>query len=199
MAALQNVSAGGLSFEGFGIAQESQPGTPVSIGFTSAGSVQDEGPGKSTQSQAQSKSSRHEIMMLVFKVQVLQARIADPHDVMEHEACFGDVYSSIWSYSRQGDQWRQVAQCFQERLNFPHVCGAIDGKHVAIKKPKKSGTLRNYNYKGSFSVVILAVVDASYKFLWVDFGTPGSDSDCGMCNRSHLPTKTCNLHRRLPV
>lgn len=78
-----------------------------------------------------------------------------------------------------------MALRFQERWNFPHACGAIDGKHVAIKKPKKSGSLY-YNYKGFFSVVILAVADADYKFLWADVGCPGSDSDCGIFNRSQL-------------
>ncbi|CAH1253084.1 HARBI1 [Branchiostoma lanceolatum] len=83
------------------------------------------------------------------------------------------------------DQWRQVAKDFQTRWNFPHVCGAIDGKHVAIKKPRKSGSLY-YNYKGFFSLVILAVVDSNYKILWADVGAPGSDSDCGIFNRSNL-------------
>ena len=44
------------------------------------------------------------------------------------------------------EQWNQIADDFQTKWNFPHACGAIDGKHVRIKNPKDSGSLF-YNYK----------------------------------------------------
>ncbi|CAH1266704.1 Hypp3533 [Branchiostoma lanceolatum] len=72
-----------------------------------------------------------------------------------------------------------------DKVEFSYVCGAIDGKHVAIKKPRKSGSL-HYNDKGFFTLVILAVVDPYYKILWADVGAPGSISDYGISNRSNL-------------
>ena len=81
--------------------------------------------------------------------------------------------------------WRAVAERFQRRWNFPHCCGAIDGKHIAIRKPPNTGSLY-YNYKGFFSIVLLAVVDGDYKFLWADIGANGSSSDCGIYNESAL-------------
>jgi len=81
--------------------------------------------------------------------------------------------------------WLQVANKFSSRWNFHHCCGALDGKHIRIRKPQKSGSVY-YNYKGFFSVVLLALVDADYKFLWVNVGAGGSESDCGIFNRSAL-------------
>ena len=39
------------------------------------------------------------------------------------------------------DGWRVIADKFMERWNFPHTCGAIDGKHVKCKCPPNSGSL----------------------------------------------------------
>ena len=38
-------------------------------------------------------------------------------------------------------QWKNIAQEFGDLWEFPHVVGAIDGKHVLIEVPAKSGTL----------------------------------------------------------
>jgi len=72
--------------------------------------------------------------------------------------------------------WIQIANEFNQKWNFPHCAGAIDGKHAAILRPGKSGSLF-YNYKQFFSVVLMAVTDASYKFLYYDIGGYGSEGD----------------------
>ena len=59
-------------------------------------------------------------------------------------------------------QWKNIAQKFGDLWQFPHVVGAIDGKHVVIEAPTKSGTLY-HNYKGIFSIVLPAVCAAKYK------------------------------------
>ncbi|XP_070385449.1 uncharacterized protein [Dermacentor albipictus] len=80
-------------------------------------------------------------------------------------------------------EWLKVANEFEEKWHLPHCIGAIDGKHVVIECPAKSGTL-NRNYKSSFSKSLLAISDASYRFLYVEIGHFGSESDGGVFARS---------------
>jgi hypothetical protein len=82
-------------------------------------------------------------------------------------------------------EWRPVTDAFNKKWNVPHACGALDGKHVRIRKPPKTGSLY-FNYKGFFSIILLALVDAEYKFLWVDVGGNGAHSDAQLYNDSEL-------------
>lgn len=83
------------------------------------------------------------------------------------------------------DEWRAIVDRFYEKWNFPHTCGALDGKHVACRCPPKTGSMY-YNYKGFYSVVLMALVDADYKFIWADVGGTGSASDAQIYNDSEL-------------
>lgn len=77
------------------------------------------------------------------------------------------------------EEWQQVAKNFESQWNAPHVIGAIDGKHVEIKKPPGFGSYY-YNYKKTFSIVLMAVVNANCEFIMVDVGTNGRVSDGGV-------------------
>lgn len=68
---------------------------------------------------------------------------------------------------------------------MPHACGALDGKHIACRRPRNSGSLY-FNYKGFFSLVLMGLVDADYKFLWIDVGGYGHMSDAQIFNVSEL-------------
>lgn len=72
--------------------------------------------------------------------------------------------------------WLKTATEFYERTNFPHCLGAIDGKHVRVIKPEASGSL-HYNYKNYFSILVMAICDASYKFIFIDVGAYGKSAD----------------------
>lgn len=66
--------------------------------------------------------------------------------------------------------WIQIAKEFYEITKFPNVIGDIDGKHIRIQKPDNGGS-EDFNYKNYFSVVLMAWVDADYKFMFVDIGS----------------------------
>ena len=102
--------------------------------------------------------------------------------VMEVCQAIVDEFSQeVFTFPSTPEEWREVAQGFGRRWNFHHACGALDGKHIAIKAPPKSGTVF-HNYKGFFSIILLGLVDHNYKFIWVDVGANGSTSDCAVFN-----------------
>ena len=101
------------------------------------------------------------------------------------QAIVGEYKHEAISCPTTQDEWRVISEKIQRRWNAPHACGALDGKHVAIRCPPKTGSLF-HNYKGFFSFVLLALVDADYKFLWIDIGGFGSMSDTQIFNHSEL-------------
>lgn len=82
-------------------------------------------------------------------------------------------------------QWKDVAEVFQEQWNFPNCGGAIDGKHVRIVPPANSGSFY-YNYKCFFSIVMLAIVNANYEFMYLDIGKNGRNSDASIINQTEF-------------
>lgn len=83
------------------------------------------------------------------------------------------------------DGWKKVADGFESRWNLPHCVGAIDGKHIAIKCPAGGGSYY-FNYKGFHSIVMMALVDAHHRFLYVDVGANGAVSDGGLFQETDL-------------
>jgi hypothetical protein len=87
------------------------------------------------------------------------------------------------------EKWRTIAEGFNTHANFPNCVGAVDGKHIRIVKPGQSGSLY-FNYKHYSSVVLLAVADSNFRFVYVDVGSCGKDSDATIF-------RNCSLWQRL--
>ena len=66
-------------------------------------------------------------------------------------------------------KWQEIENGFGKRWNFPNCVGAIDSKHVVIQNPAKGGSLY-HNYKGTFSLNLMALVDHEYRFTFVEIG-----------------------------
>lgn len=79
---------------------------------------------------------------------------------------------------------------------MPNCIGSLDGKHVQVQAPQNSGT-DYFNYKKYFSIVLLAVCDADYKFTLVDIGSPGSNGDSSIFS-THLGNALKNNELNIP-
>lgn len=95
------------------------------------------------------------------------------------------------------EEWLDIANQFGRKTNFWNCVGAIYGKHITIKKPASSGSTY-YNYKGFFSIILLALVDANKKFIMVDVGTNGRISDGGVLFYSKFGELLYNNEINLP-
>lgn len=83
------------------------------------------------------------------------------------------------------DQLKQNALDFWNKWNFPNCIAAVDGKHIRIFCPKNSGSLF-FNYKDYFSIVLLACVDANYRFIYVNVGAYGKEGDSSIFSKSEI-------------
>lgn len=95
------------------------------------------------------------------------------------------------------ERWLNVSDRYWELWNLPNCVGSLDGKHIRIKAPPKSGSAF-YNYKGYFSVVLLAVADADGIFLSVNVGEYGRNSDGRVLKESSFGKALFSGHLRLP-
>ena len=97
--------------------------------------------------------------------------------------CINETCKALWDVLQPEvmrgpprKDWEKIEEGFRYRWHFPNCLGALDGKHISITQRPESGSLF-YNYKGYYSTNLLALVDSNYRFIYVDVGEYGSNSD----------------------
>lgn len=103
-----------------------------------------------------------------------------------------EVCTAIWNRMQplympepNTETWEKSVAGFNEKWQFPNCIGSIDGKHITIKCPDKTGS-NYFCYLQKFSFVLLAVVDHEYKFICIDVGGYGKNSDGGLFEESTM-------------
>ncbi|CAH1964698.1 unnamed protein product [Acanthoscelides obtectus] len=95
------------------------------------------------------------------------------------------------------EEWLCIEKGFARK--FPRAIGSIDGKHIDLDCPFNSGS-EYYNYKRTYSIVLLALVDSQYNFIFIfaDIGCQGRISDSGVFTNTLLWNKICTNSLNLP-
>lgn len=125
------------------------------------------------------------------------------------KAIYTVMKSTFMSVPSTEQEWLTIAKRFEDLWQFPKCIGALDGKHVIVQSPHNSGSYY-HNYKGTDSIVLMALVDADLQFIYVDVGTNGRVSDGGvwkkttlcqalMENKLHIPPPSPLPSRSKPV
>ena len=112
------------------------------------------------------------------------------------DAIFDKLKGEFFNIPSTEEEWLKISAETNRIWNFPNAYAAADGKHIAIRKPDESGATYK-NYKGFFSIVLLAFVTYDYKIVYADVGAQGKISDGGVfrdCSMNHaLSNNALNL------
>lgn len=120
------------------------------------------------------------------------------HNII-NEVCkaIWEILQPIYLPTPNERTWIMAETGYCQKWKFPNCIGSIDGKHVTIKCPRRSGSLF-YCYKSKFSIGLLAVVDPDYKFTYINVGSYGKDSDSKIFEESEFYRKLVNNELHIP-
>ena len=113
------------------------------------------------------------------------------------EAIIKEFGPQVMPEERDEQFYVDCAHDFYNRWNLPNCIGALDGKHVAIKCPAHSGS-SYYNYQRFFSIILMAIADAKYRFTYMEVGANGACSDAQVFNHSAFKEGMANGEGNLP-
>ena len=60
---------------------------------------------------------------------------------------------------------------------FSTAFNGVDGCHIPLMFPHNEARKEYYNFMNFYSVVMIGIVGADYRFLWTSAGLPGSVND----------------------
>ncbi|KAK0419882.1 hypothetical protein QR680_014384 [Steinernema hermaphroditum] len=90
-----------------------------------------------------------------------------------------------------------IETTFSGSLPTVPCIGGVDGKYFAINAPTGEGSVY-YNHKLFHSIIGLAWVDANYKLIFFDVGSPGRCSDAGVYKSSPVAAKVRSGQAGIP-
>ena len=89
------------------------------------------------------------------------------------------------------EEFKQKMLDMEEFWQFPCCWTAIDGCHIPMKCPPGGlqACKEYYNFKNFYSIVLMAMVDSHYRFVWGSCGFPGNSHDAVIFRSTDLWTR----------
>ncbi|KAH9376272.1 hypothetical protein HPB48_004851 [Haemaphysalis longicornis] len=87
-----------------------------------------------------------------------------------------ELLQDKWVKMPTADRLADHITAFSAVCDFPQAVGALDGLPFSVSPPKEFA-VDYYNYKGWHSMVLLALVDHRYRFLYTNVGSRGRCHD----------------------
>ena len=95
------------------------------------------------------------------------------------------IVDNLWEehvskhYPENEQQFKEKMLDMEERWQFPCCWAAIDGCHIPLKCPDGglAACKEYHNFKNFYSIVLMGIVDAQYRFIWGSYGFPGNSHD----------------------
>ncbi|KAH7977556.1 hypothetical protein HPB49_002343 [Dermacentor silvarum] len=109
-----------------------------------------------------------------------------------------DIHEGTWVRMPRKEEIAEQMREFHAVTGFPQAMGALDGCHFPISPPKKDAA-DYYDYKGWYSIILLAVADHRYRFLYLKVESLGRCHDAHVYGRSRLKTIVESDHFNSPV
>ena len=126
----------------------------------------------------------------------VQRKIAANYGISRSTTCkiIIETRDAIWTVLMRGgfltclsteEEWKEISQSFENKWNFPHAIGALDGKHIVMLVPHNTGA-GYFNYKKTPSVVLLVICNANYEFILFDIGDSCRQGNGSAYANSHI-------------
>ncbi|XP_060536140.1 uncharacterized protein LOC132708052 isoform X2 [Cylas formicarius] len=107
------------------------------------------------------------------------------------------VGSYYYQFPSTEEDGQTIAQTYEQKWNFLHCLGAVDGKHINIIPPPNSGSFY-WSYKARHSIVLMAIANTNCEFIMCDCDTNGRVSDGGVIENTLFYEKLISGTLKLP-
>ncbi len=76
----------------------------------------------------------------------------------------------------------------EEHWKLPCCFGAIDGCRIPKKCPPggQESQKEHHSFKGFYSIVLMAIIDANFRFIWASCGFTGNNHDSTIFQATNL-------------